>query len=212
VFAGDFWTFLIAWALQGFYVVWLPLEVALIFERGRRQNRGVSSTRRAAGLLVVGLQAGAIAGALAAGAIFEATGDLTVTMMIPAIAVTLIAGVIWLGVPESEPTTGRRLDTWGFVLLTWGLLLVTGALVYMRMIPLPPGLASSSGSSGSNCDRTTPRSTSGSCGDPRCGPCRRLRSSWESACSAPKGRCRRTREPTHLSATDWGCRRRSART
>ena len=55
VFAGDFWTFLIAWALQGFYVVWLPLEVALIFERGRRQNRGVSSTRRAAGLLVVGL-------------------------------------------------------------------------------------------------------------------------------------------------------------
>ena len=49
VFAGDFWTFLIAWALQGFYVVWLPLEVALIFERGRRQNRGVSSTRRAAG-------------------------------------------------------------------------------------------------------------------------------------------------------------------
>ena len=136
VFAGDFWTFLIAWALQGFYVVWLPLEVALIFERGRRQNRGVSSTRRAAGLLVVGLQAGAIAGALAAGAIFEATGgDLTVTMMIPAIAVTLIAGVIWLGVPESEPTPGRRLDTWGFVLLTWGLLLVTGALVYMRMIP-----------------------------------------------------------------------------
>lgn len=136
VFAGDFWTFLIAWALQGFYVVWLPLEVALIFERGRRQNRGVSSTRRAAGLLVVGLQAGAIAGALAAGAIFEATGDnLTVTMMIPAIAVTLIAGVIWLGVPESEPTQGRRLDTWGFVLLTWGLLLVTGALVYMRMIP-----------------------------------------------------------------------------
>ncbi|HCU78175.1 MAG TPA: MFS transporter, partial [Microbacterium sp.] len=91
---------------------------------------------RAAGLLVVGLQAGAIAGALAAGAIFEATGgDLTVTMMIPAIAVTLIAGVIWLGVPESEPTPGRRLDTWGFVLLTWGLLLVTGALVYMRMIP-----------------------------------------------------------------------------
>ncbi|WP_434970020.1 MFS transporter [Microbacterium sp. bgisy207] len=135
-FAGDFWTFLLAWALQGFYVVWLPLEVALIFERGRRQNRGVSSTRRAAGLLVVGLQAGAIAGALAAGAIFEATGgNLTVTMMIPAIAVTLVAGVIWLGVPESEPAPGRRLDTWGFVLLTWGLLLVTGALVYMRMIP-----------------------------------------------------------------------------
>ena len=48
-FAGDFWSFLIAWALQGFYVVWLPLEVALIFERGRRQNHGVSLTRYGGG-------------------------------------------------------------------------------------------------------------------------------------------------------------------
>jgi MFS family permease len=133
-FAGDFWSFLIAWALQGFYVVWLPLEIALIFERGRRQNRGVSMTRRAAGLLVVGLQAGAIIGALAAGRIFAATGDLTVTLMVPAIAVSLIAIVIWLAVPESEPMPGRTLDTFGFVILAWGLLLVTGALVYMRMI------------------------------------------------------------------------------
>lgn len=133
-FAGDFWSFLIAWALQGFYVVWLPLEIALIFERGRTQNRGVSTTRRAAGLLVVGLQAGAIIGALAAGRIFAATGDLTVTLMIPAVAVTLIAVVIWLGVPESEPMPGRKLDSFGFVILAWGLLLITGALVYMRMI------------------------------------------------------------------------------
>ncbi|WP_249353996.1 MFS transporter [Microbacterium sp. 2FI] len=134
-FAGDFWSFLIAWALQGFYVVWLPLEIALIFERGRRQNRGVSLTRRAAGLLVVGLEAGAIIGALAAGRIFAATGgDLTLTLMVPAIVVTLVCFVIWLGVPESEPSPGRRLDTWGFVILAWGLLLVTSALVYMRLI------------------------------------------------------------------------------
>lgn len=33
VFADTFPTFLIAWALQGFYVVWLPLEIALIFDR-----------------------------------------------------------------------------------------------------------------------------------------------------------------------------------
>lgn len=134
-FADSFWTFLIAWALQGFYVVWLPLEIALIFERGRRQNHGVSLTRRAAGLLVVGLQAGAIIGALAAGRIFAATGgDLTVTLMVPAVAVTLVAVVIWLWVPESSPEPGRRLDTWGFVILAWGLLLVTGALAWMRMI------------------------------------------------------------------------------
>lgn len=134
VFAGSFWTFLIAWALQGFYVVWLPLEIALIFERGRRQKRGVSTTRRAAGLLVVGLEAGAIIGALAAGRIFAASGNLTTTLMVPAIAVTLIAVVIWLAVPESKPMPGRSLDSGGFVILAWGLLLVTGALVYMRMI------------------------------------------------------------------------------
>lgn len=134
-FAGSFWTFLIAWALQGFYVVWLPLEIALIFERGRAQNRGVSLTRRAAGLLVVGLQAGAIIGALAAGRIFAATGgDLTLTLMVPAIAVTLVAVVIWLWVPESTPQPGRTLDTWGFVILAWGLLLITSALAWMRLI------------------------------------------------------------------------------
>ena len=134
-FATSFWSFLVAWALQGFYVVWLPLEIALIFERGRRQSRGVSTTRRAAGLLVVGLQAGAIIGALAAGRIFTATNEnLTTTLMVPAIAVTLIALVIWFGVPESTPEAGRSLDTWGFVILAWGLLLVTGGLAWMRMI------------------------------------------------------------------------------
>ena len=134
-FATSFWSFLVAWALQGFYVVWLPLEIALIFERGRRQSRGVSTTRRAAGLLVVGLQAGAIIGALAAGRIFTATNEnLTTTLMVPAIAVTLIALVIWFGVPESTPEPGRSLDTRGFVILAWGLLLVTGGLAWMRMI------------------------------------------------------------------------------
>ena len=134
-FAGSFWTFLVAWALQGFYVVWLPLEIALIFERGRVQQRGVSTTRRAAGLLVVGLQVGAIAGALAAGRIFRATGEnLTATLIVPAVATTLIAIVIWLWVPESTPEPGRRLDTWGFVILAWGLLLITSGLAWMRMI------------------------------------------------------------------------------
>ena len=134
VFAGSFWTFLIAWALQGFYVVWLPLEIALIFERGRRQQRGVSATRRAAGLLVVGLQAGAIVGALAAGRIFSATGnDLTLTMMVPAIVLTAVVFVIWFGVPESEPVPGRRLDAGGFTILALALLLVTSALTFLRL-------------------------------------------------------------------------------
>ena len=135
VFADSFWTFLLAWSLQGFYVVWLPLEIALIFERGREQKHGVALTRRAAGLLVVGLEAGAIIGALAAGRVYAATGgDLALTLVVPAVAVTLAAVVIWLWVPESKPQGAGRIDTVGIVLLAWGLLLVTGALAWMRLI------------------------------------------------------------------------------
>ncbi|MCK6081449.1 MFS transporter [Microbacterium sp. EYE_5] len=134
-FADSFWTFLLFWSLQGFYVVWLPLEIALIFERGRQQNRGVSLTRRAAGLLVVGLEAGAIIGALAAGRVYAATGgDLTLTLMVPAVCVTLVAVIIWIFVPESTPSGVRSLDTRGVILLAWGLLLITGALAWMRLI------------------------------------------------------------------------------
>ncbi|MFB2584140.1 MFS transporter [Herbiconiux liukaitaii] len=134
VLAGDFTSFLIAWALQGFYVVWLPLEVALIFDRGRRTGRAASQTRRAAGLLVVALEAGAIIGALSSGQIFTALGgDVPLTMMVPAIAVTLVFFAILFGVPESTPSPGRRLDILGFTLLTLGLLLVTSGLTFLRI-------------------------------------------------------------------------------
>lgn len=134
VIAGDFWTFLIAWALQGFYSVWLPLEVALIFDKGRRSATGVSQTRRAAGLLVVALEAGAIAGALGGGAIFEALGgNVAVTLAVPAIVVSLAFFAILFGVPESERTTGRRLDPVGFVLLSLALLLTTSSLTFLRL-------------------------------------------------------------------------------
>src|SRR5688572_16976185 len=103
-FSGDFTSFLIAWTLQGFYTVWLPLEVALIFDRGRTTGTGASQTRKAAGLLVVGLQAGAIIGALGGGLIFDLFGGadalsqaIVPTMMVPAIAVTSVFFVIWFG-------------------------------------------------------------------------------------------------------------------
>ncbi|WBU38248.1 MFS transporter [Homoserinibacter sp. YIM 151385] len=132
--APDFWSFLAAWTLQGFLTVWLPLEVALIFDRGRRAEAGVSQTRRAAGMLVVGLEAGAIIGALSAGRIFAATGeDVTLTLIAPAIAVTLVFFAILFWVPESEPLPGRRLDATGFVLLGLSLLLVTSGLTFLRL-------------------------------------------------------------------------------
>jgi MFS family permease len=133
-FTGDFTSFLIAWALQGFYVVWLPLEVALIFDRGRVTGRGASQTRRAAGYLVVALEAGAILGALGGGRLFTALGgDVPTTLMIPAIAVSLVFFAILFGVPESTPLPGRNLDLWGFTLLTIGLLFITSGLTFLRI-------------------------------------------------------------------------------
>jgi len=133
-FTGDFTSFLVAWALQGFYTVWLPLEVALIFDRGRRSGAAASATRKAAGLLVVALQTGAIVGALAGGRVFTALdGDVTLTLMIPAVAVTLVFFAILFGVPESEPLPGRSLDIAGFAVLSLGLLLITSGLTFLRI-------------------------------------------------------------------------------
>ena len=134
VFADSFVMFLVAWAFQGFYVVWLPLEVALIFDRGRLTGRGASQTRRAAGFLVVALEAGAIVGALVGGRVLGWTGEnVPVTLMAPAIAVTLVFFVILLGVPESTPLPGRTLDVAGFSILTIGLLLITSGLTFLRL-------------------------------------------------------------------------------
>ncbi len=133
-FTGDFTMFLIAWTLQGFYVVWLPLEVALIFDRGRVTGRGASQTRRAAGYLVVALEAGAIIGALSAGRIFTALGeDVQSTLMFPAVAVTVVFFAILFGVPESTPLPGRTLDYPGFALLTLGLLFITSGLTFLKI-------------------------------------------------------------------------------
>jgi MFS family permease len=132
--ATNFTAYLIAFALQGFYVVWLPLEVALIFDRGRRSGRSAPQTRRAAGFLVVALEAGAIIGDLAGGNLIDVfNGNVPLTLMIPAIAVTLVFFAVLFGVPESQPAPGRTLDAGGFVLLTIGLLLITGGLAFLRM-------------------------------------------------------------------------------
>ncbi|WP_426623332.1 MFS transporter [Leifsonia sp. McL0607] len=133
-FSHDFPTYLLAFALQGFYVVWLPLEIALIFDRGRRAGTAASRTRRAAGLLVVALEVGAIVGAIGAGLLFEALGqNVALTLMVPAAAVTLVFFAILFGVPESDPVRGRTLDGVGFQLLTLALLLITSGLTFLRI-------------------------------------------------------------------------------
>lgn len=138
-FADNPTTFLIAWTLQGVYTVWLPLEIAIIFMRGRETGRAASETRRAAAFLIVGLESGAILGAVGAGQLFGLFGGeadpaaaMMPTMIVPAVFVTLAFFAILFGVPKHTPPGGRTLDGIGFLLLSLALLLVTGGLTLLK--------------------------------------------------------------------------------
>ena len=134
VFSGSFTTFLIAWALQGVYAVWLPLEIAIVFSRARKLGIPGPMTRRAAGLLVGALEVGVIAGALAGGALIEVfDGSIPLTMTIPAIATTLSIAAVGLGVPDDGVRNGARIDGAGFGYLAIGLLLLTSGLSFLRI-------------------------------------------------------------------------------
>jgi len=131
-FTDSFAVFLIAWSLQGFYVVWLPLEIALIWSRSRTMPGRSIITARAAGILVAALEAGAITGALVGGALVDSL-SLQVVLLVPAIAVVICFFVIWFGVKESPEPTGGRFDTVGLVLISLALIAFTGGLSFLRL-------------------------------------------------------------------------------
>ncbi|SJN42615.1 Membrane transport protein [Microbacterium esteraromaticum] len=137
-FTDSFVVFLIGWALMGFYVVWLPLEIALIWSRSRKMEGRSILTARAAGLLVAALEAGAISGALVGGALIDVL-PLTIVLLIPGLLVIVSFFVILFGVKESPETTGGALDTVGLVLISIALIAFTGGLSLLR---LPGGLTS----------------------------------------------------------------------
>ncbi|MBN0040496.1 MFS transporter [Cellulosimicrobium cellulans] len=131
-FTDSFAVFLVAWALQGFYVVWLPLEIALVWSRARRLTRPAAVTARAAAVLVAALEAGAIVGALAGGALVDAL-PLRVVLLVPALLVVVCFVVVLLGVKESPEPAGGRFDTVGLVLVSLALLALTGGLSLLRL-------------------------------------------------------------------------------
>lgn len=131
-FTDSFGVFLVAWALQGVYVVWLPLEVALIWSRARASGAPAALTAKAAGLLVAALEAGAIAGALIGGALIDAL-PLWIVLLVPALAVVACFFVILFGVAESPAQTGGHLDTTGLVLVSLALIAFTGGLSLLRV-------------------------------------------------------------------------------
>lgn len=131
-FTDSFAVFLVAWALMGFYVVWLPLEIALIWSRSRRMEGRSLITARAAGLLVAALEGGAIIGALVGGALIDVL-PLTIVLLIPALLVVVCFFVILFGVKESPEPTGGIFDTVGLVLISLALICFTGGLGMLRL-------------------------------------------------------------------------------
>ena len=131
-FTDSFWVFLVAWTLQGFYVVWLPLNIAIIWSRTRGKEGAAVLTARAAGILVAALETGAISGALIGGMLVDRL-DLWIVLLIPALLVIACFVVIALGVKETPALPGGRLDFVGLTLLSFALIAFTGGLSLLRL-------------------------------------------------------------------------------
>lgn len=131
-FAHNFTVFLIAWAVQGFYVVWLPLQIALIWSRNRGREGSSLITAKAAGILVAFLELGAISGAVVGGVLIDSLPLFTV-LLIPGLLVTTTFFVILFGVKESPNTVGGSLDLIGLTLISLALIAFTGGLSLLRL-------------------------------------------------------------------------------
>ncbi|MEJ5913614.1 MFS transporter [Pseudokineococcus sp. 1T1Z-3] len=140
----SFVLFLLAWAVQGVYVVWLPLQVALVWSRVADAPDRAAVTAAAAGLLVAALQLGAISGALAGGALVDLL-PLRVVLLLPALLVVACFVVVLVGVQETPEPAGGRLDVVGLLLVSLALATSLGGLSLLRVVgagsPLPWALA-----------------------------------------------------------------------
>lgn len=132
--ASSFAVFLVAWAVQGVYAAWLPLQVALIWSRSSGRPDAAAQTRRATGLIVAALQAGAIVGALTGGQLGTAlAGSLWLVLLVPAVLVVGVCVVVAFRVPESTDRTGGTVDATGATMLSLVLLVITGGLTFVRV-------------------------------------------------------------------------------
>ncbi|MBB6628311.1 MFS transporter [Nocardioides sp. KIGAM211] len=131
-FAPSFTTFLVGFAIQGAYVVWLPMEVAIIHRRTADSGRQAQLTRRAAGILVGALELAVIIGALTSGSLVE-TLSMPVLLMLPAIAVTICLLIIWFGIEDRPGVSSGGIDLTGLALVTLALGLVMAGLITIRL-------------------------------------------------------------------------------
>lgn len=133
-FAGDFTSYLIFWAVQGFFAVWLPLDVAIIYLRSTGMDFRTSATRKATGIIVAALQAGAITGALSAGITSAAFDELWMVLAVPAVLTTAVAGVIHVAISRDHVLQPGTIDGRGIAWLSAALIAMTGGLSLVRIM------------------------------------------------------------------------------
>jgi MFS family permease len=132
VFSPNFVTFLIGFAVQGAYIVWLPIEISIIYRRTTGSPRQHALTRYAAAVLVGALELAVIVGALTSGTLVGST-SMSFVLALPAIAVTLVLVLVIVGI-EHVPGHGMTdLDLPGLGLLTLTLSLVMAGLITIRL-------------------------------------------------------------------------------
>lgn len=131
-FAPTFTTFLVGWAIQGAYVVWLPLEIAIIHRRTRRSGRQELLTRRGAAILVGSLELAVIVGALSSGLLVD-TLDMNLLLALPAVVVTAVFFVILFGIEQAPGDDTGGIDWTGLALVTVALGVLMGGLVWLRL-------------------------------------------------------------------------------
>ena len=131
-FAPGFTSFLVGWAIQGAYVVWLPLEIAIIHRRTRDSGRQELLTRRGAAILVGSLELAVIVGAVTSGVLVESM-DMNVLLALPAIVVTAVFFVILAGIEQVPGEDSGGIDWTGLGLVTLALGVLMGGLVWLRL-------------------------------------------------------------------------------
>ncbi|MCW2739378.1 MFS transporter [Nocardioides sp.] len=132
-FAPGFTSFLIGWAIQGAYVVWLPLEIAIIHRRTRSSGRQELLTRRGAAILVGSLELAVIVGAVTSGLLVDAM-DMNLLLALPAVVVTAVFFVILAGIEQAPgEDSGGGIDWTGLALITVALGVLMGGLVMLRL-------------------------------------------------------------------------------
>lgn len=133
VISPSFATFLVGYAIQGAYVVWLPLEIAIVYRRTAGSDSQDRLTRRAAAILVVALYVAVIGASLASGNLAD-TLPVAGMLAIPAGVVTVCLVLVWVGVESRPGTHDAGFDRVGLVLLTLLLGLVMAALIVIRVL------------------------------------------------------------------------------